>query len=69
MSKFGKYLPTLASLSSLVRLVHREDRGEMEVHGPPEAKAQILSYFSSLFDMIETDKVKNIVIVEEEQKN
>lgn len=52
MTKFGKFLPTLASLSNLVRLIHYESTGELEVHGPPKAKAQIISYFAEMDDLL-----------------
>lgn len=62
MTKFGKYLPVLASLSNHLRVVHNEAKGELEIHGPPEAKGNILSYFADLEDSLQDATVKTVTI-------
>jgi len=63
MTKFGKYLPVLASLSTHVRNVFNETTNELEIHGPLEARADIIAYFEAISDALQSIQVKNITIV------
>jgi len=63
MTKFNKYLPVLASLSSSVRVSYNDKTGSLEIYGSPESRGEILSYFADLEDSLASTQVNTITIV------
>lgn len=62
LEKFGRYLPSLSSLSTNVRIIHNEQAGTLEIHGPPAAKAGVLQYFAEMEELLQGANSLNIVI-------
>jgi len=60
ITKFSKYLPALAALSSNVKIVQKE--GNLEIYGPAEERGKILYYFAEMENALRGVSTKEISI-------
>jgi len=67
-SSFGKYIPGLIALSSKIQ-IKMNSNNDLEIHGPPEARAEILSFLANLEDNLSDTKVNTFTIVMDNIQN